>query len=635
MGEYYGKYIITSSDLLADPERLFMDHEENIYEPVSLFQSRFKDSHSKNVSDFFEDLFQKSGVDAAKNADTVAQINAKQKEIDTEDKKRKSKRKLKGFCIFLIVVFGAAIVVFALSLYDPTLFSIPWPSLYFILLIIGSVLGIVGLSLIIGLNLQKAIKILEKTLAKLNKDKQDLLNIAWKQMEPLNSLFDWGMTQALVQKTIPLVHMDPYFDNQRFEFLRYKYGLADNSALGRSVTYVQSGEIAGNPFLLARVLDHWMGTKTYDGSLTITWTTTTYVNGHWETENHTQTLHASVTKPFPFYQGKTYVIYGNEAAPDLSFSREPSGANKMNEREIAHFVDQKAKKIEKMAQKSVTNGGSFTALGEQEFDALFGAVDRDNEVQFRLLFTPLAQRELLTIIKDKVVGFGDDFSFQKQKGLNYVSPAHMQNQDLSGDPSYFASFSLAYSRQAFNDYNNGYFKAFYFAMAPLLAIPIYQQQKPHEFIYRNVYRSNVSCYEHEYLANQLPIDKFKNPISVTTNILKTQVLASSGSADTVQVTAHGFQGINHIDYVSVYGGDGFYHSVPVPWVEYSPVSKVTPMVIGSSELINRANIAGHKDWQSFLNGASQAAIFRQGILAFVSMQAWDETALSKISEVIK
>lgn len=612
-----------------------MDNEENIYEPVSLFQSRYKDAHARNVSDFFEDLVKKSGVNATQNADTVAQIDAKQKEIDIQDKKYKGKKNLKGFCIFLIVLFGAAIVLSGLSLYDPTLFEIPWESWIFILVIVLSVLAIIGLGLIIGLVLQKAIKILEKALAKLNKEKQDLLDIAWKQMAPLNSLFDWGMTQALVQKTIPLVHMDPYFDNRRFEFLRYKYGLADNSVLNRSVTYVQSGEIMGNPFLLTRVVDHWMGTKTYEGSLTISWTTTRYVDGRMVTETHTQTLHASLTKPYPFYAGKTYVVYGNEAAPDLSFSRTPSGANKMSEREIDHFVDREAKKIEKKSQKSVAKGGSFTALGEQEFDALFGATDRDNEVQFRLLFTPLAQRELLNIIKDKTVGFGDDFSFQKQKGLNYVSPDHMQNQDLSGDPYYFASYSLAASRRAFNDYNNGYFKAFYFAMAPLLAIPIYQQQKPHEFIYRNVYHSNVSCYEHEYLANQLPIDQLKNPISITTNILKTKVLASSGSADTVQVTASGFQGINHTDYVSVYGGDGYYHNVPVSWVEYLPVSKTTPIVVESSEGINRANMASHKDWQSFLGGNSKATIFRQGVLAFVAMQAWDEAALGKISEVIK
>ena len=33
------------------------------------------------------------------------------------------------------------------------------------------------------------------------------------QMKPLNDLYDWGMSAEIVSKTIPLVELDPYFDN--------------------------------------------------------------------------------------------------------------------------------------------------------------------------------------------------------------------------------------------------------------------------------------------------------------------------------------------------------------------------------------------------------------------------------------
>ena len=47
------------------------------------------------------------------------------------------------------------------------------------------------------------------------------------------------------------------------------------------------------------------------------------------------------------------------------------------------------------------NGGQFQEMANSEFDVLFGANDRDHEVQFRLMYTPLAQRNTVDLIKDK------------------------------------------------------------------------------------------------------------------------------------------------------------------------------------------------------------------------------------------
>ena len=53
---------------------------------------------------------------------------------------------------------------------------------------------------------------------------------------------------------------------------------------------------------------------------------------------------------------------------------------------------------------------NFTEMGNAKFDALFGAVDRNNEVEFRVLFTPLAQKNMLDLLTDKN-HYGDDFYF--------------------------------------------------------------------------------------------------------------------------------------------------------------------------------------------------------------------------------
>lgn len=75
--------------------------------------------------------------------------------------------------------------------------------------------------------------------------------------------------------------------------------------------------------------------------------------------------------------------------------------------------------------RDLDHGGGFTVMANREFDALFAATDRDHEVQFRLLFTPLAQQEMLKLLRDKTDGYGDDFGFTKRGMVNFVMPDHM------------------------------------------------------------------------------------------------------------------------------------------------------------------------------------------------------------------
>ena len=51
-----------------------------------------------------------------------------------------------------------------------------------------------------------------------------------------------------------------------------------------------------------------------------------------EVDEEAQTLTASVTKPRPEYFTETWLVYGNEAAPRLSFSRSPCPASSYDEK---------------------------------------------------------------------------------------------------------------------------------------------------------------------------------------------------------------------------------------------------------------------------------------------------------------
>ncbi|HAV20254.1 MAG TPA: hypothetical protein DCX17_04450 [Firmicutes bacterium] len=447
-------------------------------------------------------------------------------------------------------------------------------TLALVLVIVGPILTVLWIVLLVK-KINPTIKTLSQQEAVLQGQIDKFTGEAYGQMQALNNLFYDGMSSAIMKKTIPLINLDLMFDSRRHDYLVTKFGLGDFQDPNRSALYVQSGDINGNPFYICNDLIHTLGSKTYTGSLTISWSERVYVNGKWVTQHRTQVLTASVEKPCPYYSEQPYLIYGNEAAPDLIFSREDSDAEKMSEKQIESHVNRKIKKMERLARKSINVGSNFTVMGNEEFEVLFNAPNRNNETQFRLLFTPLAQRQLLALMKDKTVGFGDEFDFIKHKMINKIVPHFLRMFQLGVTAPYFRGYDFDEMRKRFVDYNDAYFRHLYFSLAPVLAIPLYQQHKPHEYIYRDVYKSYVCFYEHEHIANSMNETNFKHPLSATRNILKTSTVKSGNFCDTIQVTAYGYKTVARTEYISRLGGDGRSHMVPVNWTEYIPVEKAT------------------------------------------------------------
>jgi hypothetical protein len=145
-----------------------------------------------------------------------------------------------------------------------------------------------------------------------------------------------------------------------------------------------------------------------------------------------------------------------------------------------------------------------------------------------------------------------------------------------------------------------------------LAIPLYQQHRSHADIYKDPY-SRRSCYwEHETLANYFGDGKFNHPQCITQSILKTQATQEADGSQTVRVTANGYRGIDHVTYVSVHGGDGRNHDVPVQWTEYKHVHRESKISLKESDATEG------EPWQTWIEqrGLSlQKAIHRRSILA--------------------
>lgn len=578
-------------------------------EPIDDYASFFKDEHSRNVTEHFEELVRLSGVDEQLNIETMTEFRSLQENVSTSSSSRRWWRAGR------FIAITAAIALSALAIY--------MQSFYFLL-----IAPAIALIFLVFKKINPEMSTLNEKVAELEKLRDAKSDQAWAQMEPLNDLYIWDTAAKLFMKTFPLITLDGYFSSERLMDLTKNFDLSPAFNEGRSVFVAQSGAFKDNPFVIAQYKEHWMGSKTYFGSIVIQWVESVRdAQGNWMNVQRTQTLTASVVKPFPEYQERSTIIYGHEIAPNLSFSRSPSNLSGLEESFMNNRRKRSAiKKVEKKARKDIKTGsGELTVMSNKEFETLFNATDRDHEVEFRLLFTPLAQQEMVNLLNDKSIGFGDDFSFHKEGMVNFVEPNHLASVELDGNPDRFKSQELAASRVFFNDFQNKYFKSMYFGFAPLWTIPMYREKRTMSL--RSEKSSDSSFWEHEGIANAIGQENFRHPESITENILKTSSSSSgSGAIRNVTVTAHGYEGIPRIDIIPMLGGDGYMHPVPVHWIQYISVSKDTTMVVGA--VTNNVHDDGSddeeldKDWRSaisnyginpehvMLRGALVAALLR-------------------------
>lgn len=541
-----------------------MDNTE-LLEPCKLYASRLKQEHHDRVTKYFDDLTKKSGVDIAANKATCTRYYAKKAEYDKVSKKLGGRKALKIFCIVMAIIGGLAALFGGLTI-----------GLAKNALVGGIMLGVgiavlIASLLIIFLVIKPSTKRLEETQKKLEAECQKLLSEAYGQMAGLNSLFDSEVPGKLFEETCPLLDLDRTFTKERYECLLDKYNYRVVGDKHRSVLGVVSGSILGNPFCLVKERREEMRPHVYVGTLTITWTTRqSDGKGGYYSVTHTQVLKAEVIKPRPEYDDVATLIYGNEAAPHLTFTRTNSSISSMNDKEIEKYVRKHEKDLVKISEKQMKKGGTYTPLGNPEFELFFGGLDRNNEVEYRLLFTPLGQKSMLDLMKSKE-GYGDDFSFVKSEMINKVRSLHSQGFDYFADEASFQHFDYEACKKHFIEYNDTFFKSLYFDFAPLLAIPLYQQHKAHEYIYKNTIKSNITEVEHEVMANKFDQNYFAHKETDTNVILKTSFVKDDHGVDIVKVTGHSFKAIPHIEVVPKLGGDGRMHGVPVTWYEYKPL----------------------------------------------------------------
>ncbi|MBQ8720494.1 MAG: hypothetical protein IJY65_05625 [Clostridia bacterium] len=545
-----------------------------ILEPLKYYTTVAREKHKSNLASHFDSLHSRSGVDAEANRKTVAEYDS-ECAILTKIRKRISGYKVGfGFLIALAVIgiIAAIVGIYLWVSYDALVGGLTLAG--------GVVAALVGF-LVAFRVVRPKIRAAEREYDEHFDVAEKLLSEANAQMAPLNALFDNLDTLRLIEKTMPEVKFDLTYSHERERELIEDYDYIDMTDDETSVIDSLSGTLFENPFLFERYLSHVMGEHTYHGTLTISWTE--YYRdskGRSRTRRRTQVLHAQVTKPKPYYFTNTHLGYGSLVSPDLSFSRNESDTDELSERALARRIRRGERKLKKRAAKAISTGGSFQEMANSEFDVLFGAHDRDHEVQFRVMYTPLAQNNTVDLLRSKE-GYGDDFNFIKQNRYNIIKSNHAQKWDMNLSAERYRSYSIDIARERFMTFNEEYFKSVFFDFAPLMAVPAYQDEPVHSMKEPRLEKSCYTSYEHEALANAIGESAFEPLGASTRSILKTRIAESSDGTDRVSVTAYSYRAEERVDLIPVLGGDGRMHAVPVPWLEYIPIQRTTDMAVKS------------------------------------------------------
>jgi hypothetical protein len=231
-------------------------------------------------------------------------------------------------------------------------------------------------------------------------------------------------------------------------------------------------------------------------------------------------------------------------------------------------------KNEKRAEKYFIKDKEMQPMENAEFDRYFPC-KRNDEQQFRTLFSPLAQEEMVKLMK-----FKNDYRFSKRKTLNIIQSPYFDsiNFDVNYAP-YANLFDYEDIKKGFIDGNKQFFKDIYFMFAPILAIPLYQQYEYRQPLFEKAQQRLLSYAQNENIANTMyNIDVFKHPDSSTDNILKTKRVFANSLYEINEIIAYGYRTKPRMVIVPVTDFEAGRVNVPIEVTDYFSVQKSTNVV---------------------------------------------------------
>jgi hypothetical protein len=291
----------------------------------------------------------------------------------------------------------------------------------------------------------------------------------------------------------------------------------------------------------------------YTGSRTVMVRRTRYENGRSVSYMASKIVTATTTNPAPRYWTDTKLFFKSNAAESLE------------------FINLNEFKNEKKAEKFFLKNKEMEPMDNPEFDRYFPC-QRNNEVQFRTLFSPLAQEEMIKLMK-----FRNDYRFTKNKTLNIIESSYFDSVNfMINYTAYVDAFDFQDIKNSFIKDNKQFFKDIYFMFAPILAIPLYQQYQYRQPLFEKAQARLLSYAQNENIVNTMfSPNIFKHPNSITDTILKTKRVFANSLYEINEIIAHGYSGTSRVVIIPVHDFEAGLVNVPVTVVDYHSVQKST------------------------------------------------------------
>lgn len=538
--------------------------------PLHAYKEDFSKKIEELANETFERLIKETNTDVELNQRTTTEYYKK----DAISNKLSNIIKIERFFAWFFIV---SVVVLGLLSY------------YMQEIMIYTILGGV-ISLIVSILLFVSASRREDSKLKLDSEIDILRSNAYEQTTALKESFDIDLPIQLFNKITPNIKIDSYLTKNKHDYIFQCADILNQHVENKSILGCYSGYIGENSFLITKERTQTMQSVEYHGSLQIYWETLEKdSNGRYVKVNHTQTLYATSWHDAPVFEEYVYTYFGCPIGENLHFSRKPFGVRYMSDNKLNRKIKSTYKNYCKKAEKNLGGEKELVLLVNEEFESLFGAIDRNQDVEFRLLFTPLAQQNMVELIKDREI-LGDQFEFIKKGKYNLVYSYVNQNLVFNGLSSkHYYSIDVKIIKEKFVKFINSFFKDIYLGILPILNIPEYQQAKPEikfEDFEKNLQsqKDTWSIYEVEARAR---LDTDYLPEQAKTLCITKAFYTEN--PDLFRVYSYGFDKEIMIDYIPVKGGDGFYHNVPVQWIKYNKVVKENEFIPKNNKTVEIKN----------------------------------------------
>ena len=201
--------------------------DERLYNPLEFYEKYAKDEHNKNVTEYFNELLAKSGIDEAANKATVAKYDQQMARVEHLDRKLRRFKTLRVFMIIFTVIAFIAALAFGVGRYYENALDLIIP-----IICVGVAITLIVLT---ATKIKRIIKNFAAVLEKAQAKADAIKNEAWAQVAPLLSLFDDYDTVRLIEKTVPDIDFDREWSVRQEEHFVNNYSfqnvIDDNSSV--------------------------------------------------------------------------------------------------------------------------------------------------------------------------------------------------------------------------------------------------------------------------------------------------------------------------------------------------------------------------------------------------------------------